>query len=102
MYFLVGKTNGRLVTVFKVLCFFVKKSDDRLDTVFKMLCFDVKRGWPFGCNFNILHFAVKYELPAYAISTKINPCVTFLYPLKTSGNLWFSDVFRGYRNVTLD
>ena len=28
--------------------------------------------------------------------------VTFLYPLKTSENLWFSDVFRGYRNVTLD
>ena len=21
----------------------------------------------------------------------------FLYPLKTSGNRWFSDVFRGYR-----
>ena len=35
----------------------------------------------------------------------INPLesnVTFLYPLKTSENLWFSDVFRGYRNVTLD
>ena len=28
--------------------------------------------------------------------------VTFLYPLKTSENLWFSDVFRGYRNMTLD
>ena len=28
--------------------------------------------------------------------------VAFLYPLKTSENLWFSDVFRGYRNVTLD
>ena len=27
--------------------------------------------------------------------------VTFLYPLKTSENLWFSDVFRGCRNVTL-
>ena len=25
--------------------------------------------------------------------------VTFLYPLKTSGNHRFSDVFRGYRNV---
>ena len=23
----------------------------------------------------------------------------FLYPLKTSGNLWFSDVFRGYRKM---
>ena len=28
--------------------------------------------------------------------------VTFLYLLKTSENLWFSDVFRGYRNVTLN
>ena len=27
---------------------------------------------------------------------------TFLYPLKMSENLWFSDVFRGYRNMTLD
>ena len=27
-------------------------------------------------------------------------CVTFLYPLKTSENQIFSDVFRGYRNVT--
>ena len=35
----------------------------------------------------------------------INPfysSVTFLYPLKTSENQRFSDVFRGYRNVTLD
>ena len=29
------------------------------------------------------------------------PNVTFLYPLKTSENPRFSDVFRGYRNVTL-
>ena len=35
----------------------------------------------------------------------INPfssSVTFLYPLKMSENQWFSDAFRGYRNVTLD
>ena len=34
----------------------------------------------------------------------INPFCTnvlFLYPLKTSQNLWFSDVFREYRNGTL-
>ena len=30
-----------------------------------------------------------------------SPSVTFLYPLKTPENLRFSDVFRGYRNVTL-
>ena len=28
--------------------------------------------------------------------------VTFLYPVKTSENQRFSDVFRGNRNVTLD
>ena len=36
---------------------------------------------------------------------KINPfqsSVTFLYPMKTSENQRFSNVFRGYRNVTLD
>ena len=30
------------------------------------------------------------------------PSVTFLYLLKVSENLWFSDVFKGYRNVALD
>ena len=29
------------------------------------------------------------------------PNISFLYPLKTSENLWFSDVFRGYRNGIL-
>ena len=29
------------------------------------------------------------------------PNVPFLNPLKTSENLWFSDIFRGYRNETL-
>ena len=35
---------------------------------------------------------------------RLNPFqanVPYLYPLKTSGNLWFSDVFRGYRKGTL-
>ena len=27
--------------------------------------------------------------------------VLFIYPLKMPENLWFSDVFRGYRNGTL-
>ena len=34
----------------------------------------------------------------------INPILandSFIYPLKTLENLWFSDVFRGYRNKTL-
>ena len=41
--------------------------------------------------------------PGYS-SCLINPFqanVPFLYPLKTSENLWFSDVFRGYRKGTL-
>ena len=35
----------------------------------------------------------------------INPVqsnVSFLYPLKTSENLWFSDVFRGYRIIEME
>ena len=45
------------------------------------------------------------EVPDNNADLTINPfssSVTLLYPLKTSKNLWFSDVFRGYRNVTLD
>ena len=37
-------------------------------------------------------------------NVEINPfesSVPFLYPLKTSGNLWFSNVFRGQRNEKL-
>ena len=30
------------------------------------------------------------------------PDVPFQYSLKTSENLWFSDVFRGYRNGILN
>ena len=37
----------------------------------------------------------------YAINP-LHPGVAFLYPLKTSENLRFSDVFRGYRKATPD
>ena len=30
------------------------------------------------------------------------PSATFLYPLKASEKRRFSDVFKGYKNVTLD
>ena len=43
-------------------------------------------------------------MPFLSESFGINPYspnVTFLYLQKTSENLRFSDVFRGYRNVTL-
>ena len=29
------------------------------------------------------------------------PNVTFLYPVKNQKTLWFSDTFRGYKNVTV-
>ena len=36
------------------------------------------------------------EIPKKSL-TYFQPTVPFLYPLKKSENLWFSDVFRGYR-----
>ena len=38
----------------------------------------------------------------YMQINRFQSSVTFLHPLKTSENERFSDVFRGYRNVTLD
>ena len=38
----------------------------------------------------------------YQSISPFQPNVQFLYPLKTSENLWFSDVLRGYRNGALD
>ena len=46
----------------------------------------------------------KIFLYDWSLLTHLNlysPNVTFLYPLKTSENGRFSDVFRGYGNVTL-
>ena len=40
-----------------------------------------------------------------SVQRNLNPfqfSVTFLYPLKTSENQRFTDVFRGFINVTLD
>ena len=34
--------------------------------------------------------------------TNFSPVSHFYTPLKTSENFWFSDVFKGYRNVILD
>ena len=36
------------------------------------------------------------------IHNPFSSSVTFLYPPKTSENLWFCDVFGRYRNVILD
>ena len=47
---------------------------------------------------------LQFSIDLFTITKKIlNPLlpdVLFLYPLKTSENLWFSDVFRGYKNGT--
>ena len=40
--------------------------------------------------------------PAGILFSPLMSSVTFSYPLKTSENLRFSDVFRGYKKVTLD
>ena len=43
----------------------------------------------------------KLKSPHVQLLNPYSPNATFLYPLKTSENLRFSEVFRGYRNVTL-
>ena len=50
------------------------------------------------CLFNPFHVNTIY-FNAFQYSTASN--VPFLYPLKTSENLWFSDNFRGYKNGIL-
>ena len=54
----------------------------------------------------LLSCNTRFEIPPFALlptnyaSVLFNPCLAiglFLYPQKTSKNLWFSDVFRGYR-----
>ena len=64
------------------------------------------------CNLkieNYINITLNLSNVAYGLyrkpSKEINPFwsgVTFLYPLKMSENQSFSDVFMGYRNVTLD
>ena len=41
------------------------------------------------------------NVPYTIVINPLQPSVAFLYPLKISENLWFSDVFRGYRKATL-
>ena len=43
----------------------------------------------------------KTEVDILMCVTHFSPMFFFYTPLKTSENLWFSDDFRGYRNVTL-
>ena len=94
----------------------------------KMHQFSLKQNWPFSVSFLIklqaynfikrealkmanfasvrmgafcnqpLHLNISFSLIVFN-PFQVN--VPFLYPLSTSGNLWFFEVFRGYRNVTL-
>ena len=48
------------------------------------------------------YFIAKNSFVAEVAFNPFKSSVTFLYPLKTSENLWFSDDFRRYRNVTLN
>ena len=50
----------------------------------------------------VKHSWSNYRRVAKRFLNPFQSSVTFLYPLKKSQNLWFSDIFRGYRNVTLD
>ena len=57
------------------------------------------------CKGDVPETADLHKMMMVRVSGTFNPFysnVTILYPLKTSENLWFSDVFREYRNVTLD
>ena len=52
----------------------------------------IKKIEPKKVYFNIKHFTTVHTL------IQLSPIFPFLYPLKTSENLWFSDIFKGYRN----
>ena len=64
-----------------------------------------KINWKYITFGKVLKYASLKKLRMLSGSRSINPFysnVTFLCPQKLSENHRFSDVFRGYRNVTLD
>ena len=73
-------------------------------SVFSLLLLTL--GWMGKCRISVVSVSeVKDHLRIDSHSCILNPYspnVTFLYPLKTSQNRMFSDVFRGHRNVTLE
>ena len=62
------------------------------------------KNWELITLFNKQSFCINYktmkqvrlDLAKYVVNP-LQPGVAYLYPLKTSENLRFSDVFRGYR-----
>ena len=59
-----------------------------------------KPGFPTTKNLNSVGYRPCY-IEVYPNYNLFWPNFTFLYSLKTSEKLWFSDVFRGYRNGTV-
>ena len=50
---------------------------------------------------SIVSFSLAYKSEYLKLINPFHANALFLYPLKRSENLLFSDVFRGYRNRTL-
>ena len=58
--------------------------------------------WPIE-KFYVLNFdGLKFWKVDYGYFNPFSLSVSFLYPLEALENLWFSDVFRGYKNVIVD
>ena len=63
----------------------------------QLICFNMARN-----SYSEFSLGMMYD-EKYRLKVNINPFFTsvpFLYPLKTSENLWFSDVFRGCKKGT--
>ena len=62
-------------------------------------------GINFAIKFGLNHFQdLELSFKEHSSILAINPYYVtglFLYPLKTSGNLWFSDIFKGYRKKSV-
>ena len=51
----------------------------------------------FTCGFDFRQSTILAICSRFCSPEGVNATVIFLHPLKTPENLWFSDVFRGYR-----
>ena len=56
----------------------------------------------FEDSMNYINKSISKLCSGHYLFNPYSPNVTFLYPLQTSENPRFSDVFREYRNVTLE
>ena len=74
-----------------------------LKVFFSLLCFDSFE-FMLTSGESLVGKWCKIQLEVQQLYSAIlgQSSVSFLYPLKTPENLWFFDVFRGYRKGTLD